>query len=56
MPSKQKIKGATWERDVAKHLTEIYGETFIRVPHSGAYIGGSNKLRKKYQLDLFQEA
>jgi len=48
MPSKQKIKGSTWERDVAKHLTEIYGETFIRVPHSGSYIGGSNKARKEY--------
>ena len=48
MPSKQKIKGATWERDVAKHLSEIYDESFIRVPHSGAYIGGSNKARKEY--------
>jgi len=48
MPSKQKIKGSTWERDVAKHLTELYGETFIRVPHSGSYIGGSNKARKEY--------
>lgn len=47
MPSKSKIKGSAWERDVAKFLTEVYGETFIRVPSSGAYVGGINQARKK---------
>jgi hypothetical protein len=44
--TKSKNKGKSWERDVANHLTEIYGETFIRVPHSGAFIGGKNTFRK----------
>lgn len=44
--SRSKNKGKTWEREVANDLTEIYGETFIRVPHSGAYIGGKNTFRK----------
>jgi len=47
MTSKSKNKGNSWERDVAKHLTELYGETFIRVPNSGAYIGGANTKRKE---------
>lgn len=45
MPSKSKIKGSTWEREVTKHLTELYGQTFVRVPTSGAYLGGSNNHR-----------
>jgi hypothetical protein len=47
MTSPQKIKGNAWENTVAKHLTELYGESFIRVPHSGAYIGGVNQHRKE---------
>ena len=47
MTSPQKIKGNAWENTVARHLTELYGETFIRVPHSGAYIGGANQHRKQ---------
>ena len=47
MTSPQKAKGNAWENTVARHLTELYGETFIRVPHSGAYIGGSNQKRKE---------
>lgn len=46
--SKSKNKGKSWERDVANHLTSLYGETFIRVPHSGAYIGGKNQFRKEF--------
>ncbi|MSQ05514.1 MAG: hypothetical protein EXR40_05970 [Nitrosomonadaceae bacterium] len=46
MGSKSKTKGKTWEREVATFLTQLYGETFIRVPHSGAYVGGSNVIRK----------
>lgn len=48
MPSASKNKGNSWERDVAKHLTELYGETFIRAPGSGAYIGAKNAHRKQY--------
>jgi len=47
MPSPSKNKGNTWERDVAKYLTELYGESFIRAPGSGAYVGGTNAHRKQ---------
>ena len=47
MTSPQKAKGNAWERRVADHLTVTYGERFIRVPHSGAYIGGTNAHRKE---------
>ena len=43
--SKSKNKGKTYERDVANFLTEMYQESFTRVPHSGAYIGGQNFVR-----------
>lgn len=45
MPSKSKTKGSSYERQVAKFLSEKYGGSFIRVPNSGAYIGGDNKSR-----------
>lgn len=45
--SKSKAKGNSWERAVAKFLTEMYDESFIRAPHSGAYIGGTNSFRKQ---------
>jgi hypothetical protein len=45
MPSPQKAKGSGYEREVAKFLTETYGETFIRAPGSGAYVGGKNQAR-----------
>jgi hypothetical protein len=48
MTSKSKNKGNSWEREVAKHLTKLYGETFIRAPGSGAYVGGTNTKRKEY--------
>lgn len=48
MTSPQKAKGSNWERKVAQHLTTLYGETFIRAPGSGAYVGGANKSRKQY--------
>ena len=50
MPSPQKAKGSGWERDVARFLSGLYGETFIRAPGSGAYVGGVNKSRKEYLL------
>lgn len=45
MPSPQKQKGSSWEREVARYLSEIYNESFIRAPGSGAYVGGKNKQR-----------
>jgi len=47
MPSPQKAKGSGFEREVAKYLTDTYGESFIRVPGSGAYVGGKNQVRKE---------
>jgi len=46
MPSKSKNKGSSFERDIAKRLTDLFGESFIRVTNSGAYIGGKNTSRK----------
>lgn len=46
MTNSSKNKGNEYERDVAKFLTETYNESFIRVPNSGAYVGGSNAHRK----------
>lgn len=47
MPSPQKQKGSGFEREIAKFLTETYGESFIRAPGSGAYVGGKNQVRKE---------
>lgn len=46
MPSKSKIKGSGFENELAKFLSEIYGQSFVRIPNSGAYIGGANTHRK----------
>lgn len=48
MASKQKVKGSTFERDVAKDLTKMYGDNFTRTIGSGAYTGGKNTIRKDY--------
>ena len=48
MSSKSKTKGNTWERDVANHLSALYKSKFIRVPNSGAFIGGKNNTRKEF--------
>ena len=45
--SKSKIKGNSFERDIAQFLTKLYGESFVRAAHSGAYIGGKNQIRKE---------
>ena len=45
MPSPQKAKGSGYERTVAKFLSDLYGESFIRAPGSGAYVGGKNQAR-----------
>jgi hypothetical protein len=48
MTSPQKQKGSSFEREVATYLTKLYGESFIRAPGSGAYVGGKNQQRKEY--------
>lgn len=48
MTSPQKQKGSSFEREVATYLSKLYGESFIRAPGSGAYVGGKNQQRKEY--------
>jgi len=48
MTSPQKAKGSGFEREVAKYLSDTYGESFIRAPGSGAYVGGKNQSRKEF--------
>jgi len=45
MPSPQKQKGSSFEREVATFLSSLYQESFIRAPGSGAYVGGKNQVR-----------
>lgn len=47
MPSKSKTKGKAFENDMAKFLTEVYGENFKRAFDSGAFVGMSNAFRKQ---------
>lgn len=46
MPSKSKTKGNSWELEVSKFLSSTYNESFIRIPSSGAFVGGKNSFRK----------
>jgi hypothetical protein len=48
MPSPQKNKGSGYEREIAKFLSDTYGESFIRAPGSGAYVGGKNQARTEF--------
>lgn len=48
MPSPQKQKGSGFEREIARFLSDLYGESFIRAPGSGAYVGGINQSRKEF--------
>lgn len=48
MASKSKVKGSSYERDVAKFLSDLYNGSFVRVPNSGAFIGGKNNKRTEY--------
>jgi hypothetical protein len=45
MPSPSKNKGSGYEREIAKYLSDLYKESFIRAPGSGAYVGGKNQSR-----------
>ena len=49
--SKSKNKGAAFEREIAKFLSDIYGASFVRASHSGAYVGGTNNHRKTFLSD-----
>jgi hypothetical protein len=42
MTSKQKAKGNGFERQIATHLSDVFGLNFERVPTSGAFTGGKN--------------
>lgn len=46
--SKSKIKGSSFEREVASYLSNLYSESFVRSSFSGAYIGKSNSYRKTH--------
>ncbi len=57
MTSPQKAKGNNFERQVAKHLSDVFDTSFTRVPTSGAMTGGMNaglleKLTKSQKLLL----
>ena len=45
MPSRSKTKGDSFERAIAKRLTDAFGEPFIRSAGSGAWRGGKNASR-----------
>ena len=46
MSSANKNKGKRGEREVADHLSSVFGLNFERVPNSGAFTGGKNFFRK----------
>ena len=56
--NKNKNKGKTWERELATHLSEVTGKSFLRVPNSGAYVGNSNSFRVEVltpeQIGMFE--
>lgn len=58
MPSKGKNKGNAGERHIAEFLTKTFGEKFMRVPNSGAMLGGANAHRKQHldeqQISMFK--
>ena len=50
---KSKNKGKAFEREIANFLSDLYKESFTRVPYSGAFVGGKNAVRKE-KLDEAQ--
>jgi len=48
MSNPRKQKGNRLEREVAEHLTKVFGLNFCRVPNSGAFVGGKNETRKQF--------
>lgn len=51
MPTKGKTKGNAGELKIAKFLTTLFESQFMRVPNSGAQIGGSNRNRRTLMDD-----
>ena len=45
---KSKNKGKAFEREIANFLSDLYEESFTRVPYSGAFVGGKNAVRKEH--------
>ena len=45
MPHPSKSKGNRWESECCRLLSDAFGDSFIRVPNSGAYTGGKNAAR-----------
>lgn len=56
MTSKAKAKGNSWEREICAFLGTTLGGNFMRVPNSGAYMGGKNVFRKATMSDVQQRA
>ena len=48
MPSAAKAKGNSFERELADHLSRIFGYNFQRTPNSGAYSSFANAHRRSY--------
>jgi len=46
MASKSKEKGKRYERQVAEFLSKQFNTSFVRVPNSGAFVGGKNSKRR----------
>lgn len=46
MANKNKNKGKSWERDICSELSRALDGSFMRVPNSGAAVGGLNAFRK----------
>jgi len=51
MAKNSKEKGKRYERQVAAFLSDAYNESFTRVPHSGAFVGGKNASRRETLSD-----
>jgi len=47
MSSMSKNKGKTFERECANFLSDLYNDSFTRVPDSGAFTGGKNSFRRQ---------
>lgn len=58
MPTKGKSKGNQGELKIARFLTDLFESKFMRVPNSGAAIGGANASRKQHmdsqQIAMFK--
>jgi len=46
MANRSKEKGKRYERQVAEFLSKQFNTSFVRVPNSGAFVGGKNFTRR----------